>query len=153
MVLSLVSRELMRSSSFIDCPPHHTPHTHTHLIPPTATHVSNLPPPPSLRRLTRSHALTRSHTHSHAFTRAHTHTYKGTAGCGVPLGINVESVSGFRDEIDATHELFRSLQAILVMYMYRYKVMAQVGVGGEGTITVTVTVMAQERASVRLSLH
>ena len=37
-----------------------------------------------------------------------------TAGCGVPLGINVESVSGFKDEIDATHELFRSLQAILL---------------------------------------
>jgi hypothetical protein len=32
----------------------------------------------------------------------------------VPLGLNVESVSGFRDEIDATHELFRSLQAILL---------------------------------------
>jgi hypothetical protein len=37
-----------------------------------------------------------------------------TAGCGVPLGINVESVSGFKDEIDATHDLFRSLQAILL---------------------------------------
>jgi hypothetical protein len=39
---------------------------------------------------------------------------KGTSGCGVPLGINVESVSGFKDEIDATHELFRSLQVILL---------------------------------------
>jgi hypothetical protein len=37
-----------------------------------------------------------------------------TAGCGVPIGINVESVSGFKDEIDATHDLFRSLQAILL---------------------------------------
>lgn len=37
-----------------------------------------------------------------------------TAGCGVPLGLNVESVSGFKDEIDATHDLFRSLQAILL---------------------------------------
>jgi hypothetical protein len=37
-----------------------------------------------------------------------------TAGCGVPLGINVESVSGFKDEIDATHDLFRRLQAILL---------------------------------------
>jgi len=33
---------------------------------------------------------------------------------GVPLGINVESVSGFKNEIDATHDLFRSLQAILL---------------------------------------
>mmetsp|Transcript_11699 Transcript_11699/g.37514 ORF Transcript_11699/g.37514 Transcript_11699/m.37514 type:complete len:398 (-) Transcript_11699:199-1392(-) len=37
-----------------------------------------------------------------------------TKGCGVPLGINVESVSGYRDEIDSTHDLFRSLQAILL---------------------------------------
>ena len=37
-----------------------------------------------------------------------------TATCGVPLGINVESVSGYRDEIDATHELFRSLQRIML---------------------------------------
>lgn len=37
-----------------------------------------------------------------------------TSGCGVPLGLNVESVSGFKDEIDATHDLFRSLQAILL---------------------------------------
>ena len=34
--------------------------------------------------------------------------------CGVPLGINVESVSGYRDEIDATHNLFRSLQSIML---------------------------------------
>jgi hypothetical protein len=37
-----------------------------------------------------------------------------TAGSGVPIGINVESVSGYKDEIDATHELFRALQAILL---------------------------------------
>ena len=37
-----------------------------------------------------------------------------TSTCGVPLGINVESVSGYRDEIDATHELFRSLQSIML---------------------------------------
>merc|ERR1712072_883466 len=37
-----------------------------------------------------------------------------TAGCGVPIGINVESVSGFKDEIDATHDLFRRLQAVLL---------------------------------------
>ena len=37
-----------------------------------------------------------------------------TATCGVPLGINIESVSGYRDEIDATHELFRSLQRIML---------------------------------------
>ena len=39
---------------------------------------------------------------------------EGTIGCGVPIGLNVESVSGYRDEIDATHELFRALQAILL---------------------------------------
>jgi len=39
-----------------------------------------------------------------------------TSGSGVPLGVNVESVSGFKDEIDATHDLFRSLQAILLDY-------------------------------------
>ncbi len=37
-----------------------------------------------------------------------------TQTCGVPLGINVESVSGYRDEIDATHDLFRSLQSIML---------------------------------------
>jgi hypothetical protein len=37
-----------------------------------------------------------------------------TQMCGVPLGINVESVSGYRDEIDATHNLFRSLQSIML---------------------------------------
>ena len=37
--------------------------------------------------------------------------------CGVPLGINVESVSGYRDEIDATHELFRSLQSIMLNHL------------------------------------
>ena len=35
-------------------------------------------------------------------------------GSGVPLGLNVESVSGYRDEIDATHDLFRALQSILL---------------------------------------
>ena len=34
----------------------------------------------------------------------------GAAGCGVPLGVNVESVSIFREEIDAAHNLFRILQ-------------------------------------------
>jgi hypothetical protein len=33
-----------------------------------------------------------------------------TAGSGVPLGINVESLSIFKEEIDATHTLFQSLQ-------------------------------------------
>jgi hypothetical protein len=39
---------------------------------------------------------------------------EATEGCGVPLGISVESVSGFRDEIDATHELYRSLQSMML---------------------------------------
>jgi len=34
--------------------------------------------------------------------------------CGVPLGISVESVSGFREEIDGCFELFRRLQQIML---------------------------------------
>jgi len=33
-----------------------------------------------------------------------------TAGLGIPLGINVESLSIFREEIDGAHELFQRLQ-------------------------------------------
>lgn len=33
-----------------------------------------------------------------------------TAGSGVPIGVNVESLSIFKEEIDAAHELFQSLQ-------------------------------------------
>ena len=35
-------------------------------------------------------------------------------GCGVPLGISVESVSGFKEEIDGCFELFRQLQQIML---------------------------------------
>ena len=35
-----------------------------------------------------------------------------TLDCGVPLGVSVESVSIFRKEIDAVHELMRRTQAI-----------------------------------------
>lgn len=35
-----------------------------------------------------------------------------TGGSGVPLGINVESLSIFKEEIDAAHELFQKLQVI-----------------------------------------
>lgn len=38
----------------------------------------------------------------------------GTAGSGVPLGLNVESVSIVREEIDAAHTLFTTLQAQLL---------------------------------------
>jgi hypothetical protein len=37
-----------------------------------------------------------------------------TVGSGVPLGINVESLSIFREEIDAAHTLFQKLQALLL---------------------------------------
>lgn len=37
-----------------------------------------------------------------------------TAGSGVSLGLNVESLSIFKDEIDGAHELFQRLQAILL---------------------------------------
>lgn len=37
-----------------------------------------------------------------------------TKGCGVPLGLNIESLSIFKDEIDGAHELFQRLQAILL---------------------------------------
>jgi len=36
------------------------------------------------------------------------------SGCGVPLGISVESVSGFKEEIEAAFELFRRLQKVLL---------------------------------------
>lgn len=36
-----------------------------------------------------------------------------TAGSGIPLGINVESLSIFKEEIDAAHELFQRLQVRL----------------------------------------
>ena len=39
---------------------------------------------------------------------------EGTSGCGVPLGLNVESVSGYRDEIEAAHHMFRDLQTVLL---------------------------------------
>lgn len=39
---------------------------------------------------------------------------ENTAGSGVPLGVNVESLSIFKEEIDAAHELFQSLQATLL---------------------------------------
>jgi hypothetical protein len=42
------------------------------------------------------------------------HILAATESFGVPLGINVESVSGFRDEIDATHMLYRSLQGMML---------------------------------------
>ena len=37
-----------------------------------------------------------------------------SAGSGVPLGLNVESLSIFKEEIDAAHELFQSLQALML---------------------------------------
>ncbi len=39
---------------------------------------------------------------------------ENTAGCGVPLGVNVESLSIFKDEIEASHVLFQTLQASLL---------------------------------------
>ena len=39
---------------------------------------------------------------------------QATAGSGVPLGLNVESVSIVREEIDGAHTLFQSLQATLL---------------------------------------
>lgn len=39
---------------------------------------------------------------------------EGIKGAGVPIGINVESLSIFKEEIDGAHELFQRLQAILL---------------------------------------
>jgi 5,10-methylenetetrahydrofolate reductase len=39
-----------------------------------------------------------------------TEILKETKGLGVPLGINVESLSIFKEEIDAAHDLFQRLQ-------------------------------------------
>ncbi len=41
----------------------------------------------------------------------------GTGGSGVPLGINVESLSIFKEEIDASHSLFQSLQVFSDCYL------------------------------------
>ena len=38
---------------------------------------------------------------------------QGATASGVPLGINVESVSIFKEEIDASFELLRRCQALL----------------------------------------
>ncbi len=40
-----------------------------------------------------------------------------TKGCGVPLGVSVESVSIFKNEIDAAHELFRRTQSMLLDFL------------------------------------
>ncbi len=37
-----------------------------------------------------------------------------THGCGVPIGMNVESLSIFKDEIEGAHTMFRTLQATLL---------------------------------------
>lgn len=39
---------------------------------------------------------------------------RAVGGCGVPLGISVESVSGFKEEIDGCFELFRKLQQLML---------------------------------------
>jgi hypothetical protein len=39
---------------------------------------------------------------------------QATASCSVPLGVSVESVSIFREEIDAAHDLFVKLQALML---------------------------------------
>jgi 5,10-methylenetetrahydrofolate reductase len=39
-----------------------------------------------------------------------TNILEGTGGSGVPIGINVESLSIFKEEIDAAHILFQKLQ-------------------------------------------
>lgn len=38
-----------------------------------------------------------------------------TGRCGVPIGINVESLSIYKEEIDAAHTLFQKLQVIVVL--------------------------------------
>jgi hypothetical protein len=38
----------------------------------------------------------------------------GIVGSGVPIGINVESLSIFKEEIDAAHRLFRDLQELML---------------------------------------
>ena len=51
------------------------------------------------------------------------HILEETHGCGVPLGASVESVSLFRKEIEAVHELMRRTQAItLDMLGFKWKV-------------------------------
>jgi hypothetical protein len=39
---------------------------------------------------------------------------KQTSGSGVPIGVNVESLSIYKEEIDAAHDLFQKLQVFFV---------------------------------------
>eukprot|EP00617_Octactis_speculum_P010554 CAMPEP_0185773440 /NCGR_PEP_ID=MMETSP1174-20130828/73589_1 /TAXON_ID=35687 /ORGANISM="Dictyocha speculum, Strain CCMP1381" /LENGTH=398 /DNA_ID=CAMNT_0028460131 /DNA_START=17 /DNA_END=1213 /DNA_ORIENTATION=+ len=48
-----------------------------------------------------------------------TNILESTARTNVPLGVNVESVSGFREEIDASFTLFQSLQRIMLDHRER----------------------------------
>jgi 5,10-methylenetetrahydrofolate reductase len=41
---------------------------------------------------------------------------ENTGNSGVPLGINVESLSIYREEIDAAHELFQKLQVLANLF-------------------------------------
>lgn len=43
-----------------------------------------------------------------------------TSSSGVPIGINVESLSIFKDEIDAAHDLFQLLQVAFSYSFYIY---------------------------------
>jgi hypothetical protein len=40
---------------------------------------------------------------------------KQSSTSGVPIGINVESLSIFKDEIDAAHDLFQLLQVVFTV--------------------------------------
>ena len=41
-----------------------------------------------------------------------------THGTGVPIGINVESLSIFKEEINAAHNLFQRLQVIVIIIIF-----------------------------------
>lgn len=43
-----------------------------------------------------------------------------TRSLGIPLGINVESLSIFKEEIDAAHDLFQKLQVTISSFSYHY---------------------------------
>ena len=69
----------------------------------------------------------------------------GLAGVDVPIGINVESLSIYREEIDAAHTLFQSLQSALLNSRGRPWSIKWYDVGRGGNAYSDLVIVEQER--------
>ncbi len=58
---------------------------------------------------------------------------EASAGSGVPLGLNIESVSGYAEECEAAYTLFAALQVPLLLITYNSKFF----IYGNDTLTYT----------------